>query len=178
MKWHLIRAGLQFQRFSSLSSWWEAWQHAGRHDAEEGAEGLTSWSAGSRRRLCQYWAELEHRRPQSLPPQWHTSSNKTTPPNSATPCGPSIQTHERVYKAHIYSNHHNQVQVIYDLFWWIYTMFSLLWYRISRMNKNPYLLISVLKNLRFLLSILMLLYFSKRKPSQFSQCSQKERHRV
>jgi hypothetical protein len=30
-----------------------------------------------------HWVELEHRRPQSQPPQWHTSSNKTTPPNSA-----------------------------------------------------------------------------------------------
>ena len=32
---HLIVAGLQFQRFSTLSSWWEAWQHTGRHDAGE-----------------------------------------------------------------------------------------------------------------------------------------------
>jgi hypothetical protein len=26
---HLIGAGLQFQRFNPLSSWWEAWQPAG-----------------------------------------------------------------------------------------------------------------------------------------------------
>ena len=32
---HLIGAGLQFQRFSPLSSWQEAWQHAGRHGAGE-----------------------------------------------------------------------------------------------------------------------------------------------
>ena len=30
---HLIGAGLQVQRFSPLSSWWEAWQHPGRHGA-------------------------------------------------------------------------------------------------------------------------------------------------
>lgn len=39
---YLIGAGLQVQRFSPLSSWWEAWQHAGRCGAEEGAEGSTS----------------------------------------------------------------------------------------------------------------------------------------
>jgi hypothetical protein len=36
-----IGAGLEFQRFSPLSSWWEAWQCAGRHGA-----------AGSKERLC------------------------------------------------------------------------------------------------------------------------------
>ena len=30
----------------------------------------------------------------ALPPQWHTFSNKATPPNSVTPYSPSIQTHE------------------------------------------------------------------------------------
>ena len=43
---HLIGAGLQLQRFSPLSSWWEAWQHPGRHGAGEGAESSTSWSEG------------------------------------------------------------------------------------------------------------------------------------
>jgi hypothetical protein len=32
---HLTGAGLQFQRFSPLSSWWGAQWHAGRHDARE-----------------------------------------------------------------------------------------------------------------------------------------------
>jgi hypothetical protein len=32
---HLIEAGLQFWRFSPLSSWQEAWRHAGRHGASE-----------------------------------------------------------------------------------------------------------------------------------------------
>jgi hypothetical protein len=35
---HLIGAGLQFQRFGPVSSWWEAWKQVGRHDAGEGAE--------------------------------------------------------------------------------------------------------------------------------------------
>jgi hypothetical protein len=39
---HLTGVGLQFQRFSSLLSWWEAWQHAGRHGAGEKAESSTS----------------------------------------------------------------------------------------------------------------------------------------
>jgi hypothetical protein len=30
---HLIGAGLQFHRFSPLSSWWEVWEGAGRHGA-------------------------------------------------------------------------------------------------------------------------------------------------
>ena len=39
---HLVGAGLQFQRFSPLSSRREAWQHAGRqNDAGEGAESST-----------------------------------------------------------------------------------------------------------------------------------------
>ena len=43
---HLIGADLQFQRFSLLSSRWEAWQDAGRHGAREGAESSTSETAG------------------------------------------------------------------------------------------------------------------------------------
>jgi len=41
-----------------------------------------------------HWVELEHRWPQSPLPKWHTSSNKTTPHNSATPYGPHILTCE------------------------------------------------------------------------------------
>jgi hypothetical protein len=43
---HFIGVNLQFQRFSPLSSWWEAWQHAGRHGT--GAENSTPWSEGSK----------------------------------------------------------------------------------------------------------------------------------
>jgi hypothetical protein len=32
---HLIGAGIYFQRFTPLSSWWEAMQHVGRHMLEE-----------------------------------------------------------------------------------------------------------------------------------------------
>jgi hypothetical protein len=33
---HLIGAGLQVQGFCPLLSWWEAWQHPGRHGAGGG----------------------------------------------------------------------------------------------------------------------------------------------
>ena len=36
---HLIGAGLEFQRFSPLSAWLEAWKCAGRHGAG-GADGF------------------------------------------------------------------------------------------------------------------------------------------
>ena len=35
---HVIGVGLEFQRFSPLSSWWDAWKYTGRHSAGEGAE--------------------------------------------------------------------------------------------------------------------------------------------
>ena len=38
----LIGAGLRFQRFSPLSSWWEVWWQASRHGAAEVAGGSTS----------------------------------------------------------------------------------------------------------------------------------------
>jgi hypothetical protein len=39
---YFIWAALHFQRFSPLSSWPEAWWHAGRHGAREEAETSTS----------------------------------------------------------------------------------------------------------------------------------------
>jgi hypothetical protein len=59
---NLIRAGLQFQRFSSLSSWWEAWWHAGTHGAGEVAESSTSGSADSRKKEW-HWAWLKYLKP-------------------------------------------------------------------------------------------------------------------
>lgn len=44
----IIRAGLHFQRFSPLSSWWEACWYVGRHGPREVAEGPASSSASSR----------------------------------------------------------------------------------------------------------------------------------
>ena len=39
---YLIESGLQFQRFSPLSPWQEAWQYAGRHGAGEGGKSSIS----------------------------------------------------------------------------------------------------------------------------------------
>ena len=38
---HFIGAGLQIQRLSPLSSWWQVWQRLDRHGAGEGAESST-----------------------------------------------------------------------------------------------------------------------------------------
>ena len=81
-------AHLQFRDLvSPLSSQWRAWGHAGRHHAP-------CFLIRKQQEMVWvlHWGKLEQKRPQS--PQWHTSSNKSTPPNSATPYGPSIQTHE------------------------------------------------------------------------------------
>ena len=43
-------AGLEFQRFSPLSSWQEGWQCVSRHGA--GAKSSISWSTDSKERLC------------------------------------------------------------------------------------------------------------------------------
>jgi hypothetical protein len=47
---HLFGDWLTVQRFSPLSSWREAWWHAGRHGAEVVVESSTSRSEGSRKR--------------------------------------------------------------------------------------------------------------------------------
>ena len=49
---YLIGAGFQFQRFSPLSPWWEAWQHAGRHGARERAESSMSCSKQEETETC------------------------------------------------------------------------------------------------------------------------------
>lgn len=79
----LIGAGLQFQRFHALSSWWEVWQRAGRCVAGEVAKSSTSWSAGSRKSK-RHWSYLGIWNFKAYP-QWHTSSNKVIPPNITTP---------------------------------------------------------------------------------------------
>jgi hypothetical protein len=48
---HLIGAGLQFQKLSLLSSWWEAWLQAGRHGAGEEVRVLYVDSKVARKRL-------------------------------------------------------------------------------------------------------------------------------
>jgi hypothetical protein len=47
---HLIGSCLQFQSFSSFSSWLGAWQQENMQDAEEGIESSTSGCVGNRKR--------------------------------------------------------------------------------------------------------------------------------
>ena len=58
---HLIGAGLQFQRFSPLSSWQATWQCAGRHGAGEVAEN----SSLGRQQEERHWAWLGLLKPRS-----------------------------------------------------------------------------------------------------------------
>ena len=110
---HFIGAGLQFERLSTLSSWWEAWQLTGRYGAwnwelyiliqrQPGRDGLSS-PGSQEESLFHVGRSLNTRSPQSLPVQWHTSSNKATP-NSA------------IYLVQPYSNHHR-----------MYTLFVAVW---------------------------------------------------
>jgi hypothetical protein len=80
----LVGVGLQFQRFSPLLPWLEAWWLIDTHGAGR-AESSTSWLAGSIKRmtLCLSWV-CETSKPTF---QGHTSS-KATPPNSTTPYEP------------------------------------------------------------------------------------------
>ena len=73
---YLIGDSLQFERFSPLSSW----QDPGREGSGE-AESPTFRSKGKQEKTSLQAA----RESQSSPSQWHTSSNKVTPPNSTTP---------------------------------------------------------------------------------------------
>ena len=83
---HLIGAGLQFQRFSPLSSWWEAWRHAASH-GDTGAEVL-HLHLKEEGDCVPHWEYLEHIGAQSLLPKGYISSNKALPPNSAAPYCP------------------------------------------------------------------------------------------
>jgi hypothetical protein len=82
---HLIGPGIYYQGFSALLSWWEAWQHPDRYGAGEVAESFAYGSAGSRkeeRDTGLAWASETIK----AHPQWHTSSNKATPPNPFKYC--------------------------------------------------------------------------------------------
>ena len=69
---HLIGSGLQFQRASPLSSWWEALQRTCRHSAG-GVKNTTFWSIDSQKEtifcrqpggdLLLHWVELKHLEP-------------------------------------------------------------------------------------------------------------------
>ena len=112
---HLIRAALQFQRFSPLSLWWEAWQCAGRRlDLKAARKSLSP--AGSQEEAL--YNELGHKISKLIPTvvhflqqghshshkvtptptrphppqQGHSYSNMAIPPNRASFHRPSIQT--------------------------------------------------------------------------------------
>jgi hypothetical protein len=96
---HLIGDGLDFQRFSSLSSWWEAWQHSGRHGVGECAESSTSRWAGIRKRetLGLAWV-FETPKPtcsDTLPPTRPCHSNKAKFTN---PCPVASLPNEKMFK--------------------------------------------------------------------------------
>ena len=67
---HLIGNGLQFQRFSPLSSWWEAGQHPGSL-GPGGAENSTSLSEGIHEEtlFCTGWNLKGHQDGDTLPLQ-------------------------------------------------------------------------------------------------------------
>lgn len=64
------------QRLSPLSSWWEAWQHAGRHSAGEVAQSSPSGLSGSRQWEW-HLAWLKILKPQNTL-QWYIFFNKVT----------------------------------------------------------------------------------------------------
>ena len=87
---HLTGAGLQFQRFSPLSSWWETWWHTCRHDAKDSWTFYISIQRQPGGASLPPWMELEHRTSKPTPTvthflqQSHTHSNTATAPNGAT----------------------------------------------------------------------------------------------
>lgn len=93
---HLMRACLQFHRFSPLSPRQGAWWHTGRH-------WNSSWSYILIPRQRQpspdkgFWNLKIH-------PQGHTSFNKATPPNPSNPH--SLVTGYSNRWGYSYSNHH------------------------------------------------------------------------
>jgi len=98
---HWVGAGLQFQRFSPLLPWQGAWRHAGSCGAGEGAESSTSQSAIIRQRLRHRALNIWDLK---APPQWHTASNKATPPIVSLPMGQNPNLW--VYGGHSYPNQH------------------------------------------------------------------------
>jgi hypothetical protein len=85
---HLIGSGWHFQRFSPLTSWWQVWQHVGRHGTGEVAKSFASRSAGRRKEKEKEIkrTHLEHLKLQSpfitihFPQQGPTYLNKAIPP--------------------------------------------------------------------------------------------------
>jgi hypothetical protein len=72
-----ISVGVRLPRFSLLSSWWGAWQHTGRHGAEED-ESSTSGPTGNRKRKP--WRLTLVSETSKPTPLWHTPT-KAIPSN-------------------------------------------------------------------------------------------------
>jgi hypothetical protein len=99
---YLIRAGLKVQRFSPLSSWHGSMKVNLVLEEPRVLHLDTKAAAGkwlqqvTNRRFSSILGRPEHRTSKPTPTvtpflqQGHTHSNKATPPNSASSCGPSI----------------------------------------------------------------------------------------
>jgi hypothetical protein len=92
---HLIGAGLQFQRFSPLSSWWEAWPHVGKHGAGERAESFISFIYRQQMTVRHNGYHLSMGDLKIFPHSKILSPTKVIFPSSATTCGSRIQKHLR-----------------------------------------------------------------------------------
>lgn len=79
-------AGLQFQKLSPLLSWWE-------HGSVQ-ASMMLETELRVLHLVCHTECALSNLRPPNPPPLGHASFNMVTPPISATPYGPTTQTHE------------------------------------------------------------------------------------
>ena len=112
---HSIEAGLQFQRFSPLSSWWEAWASCRQTWCWRSQEFYIliqrqieedSLLQAARRRVFPHWVELEHSTSKSTPTmtyflqQGHTSSNKATSPNSVILYGQTFKPPHTIWWPH------------------------------------------------------------------------------
>jgi hypothetical protein len=105
-----IGAGLHSQRFNPLSWWQGALQHVGRQGAGKGVEGFTSWSAGSRSRLCHSGHSLSIRELKACP------HGDAWPPTRPHPLVVPL-TVGQAFKhmsllgvgEHFYSNHHREI---------------------------------------------------------------------
>jgi len=105
-----------------------AWQGLGRH-GPGGAESSTSSSKGSQEQTVSYMTK----RSVDPSPQWHTFSNKTTPPNNDTPWAKHIQTttprnkpnEEAVTSTENISKHRKETPRKILTSWWYFSLLSL-----------------------------------------------------
>ena len=121
-------SGLNFQRFSLLSSQSKVWWRAGRHGAGEGAESSTSWITGSWRQYDTLGVVWSHdaSKPASavtnLFQQGYNHPNKVIPLSDTTSSGPSIQTREPMGNIPI----HITKQLLFTIFGFVLDLFEIL----------------------------------------------------